>query len=193
MVWFRSSRSMSLFNVSQGSKSTRMIVRIRLLGDGKEMRSLLGPRLAGIDLDHGGDVERVDPGKRIRGNEDYARVCVDFLLGISELDGLQDCGGVSGCPSERPERRWYRLARSDVTSWSDHRSPRAWLGSSAEAASISTGRRGGSRWSCRRSWSGRSVRIEETSKSSNHDCSHVWEAMATATAGRAGEFPKRQR
>jgi hypothetical protein len=50
---------------------------------------------------------------------------------------------------------------------------------------MSMDRRGRSRWSCRRSWSGRWVRIEETSKTSNCNGGHVREAMATAAAGRA--------
>jgi hypothetical protein len=85
------------------------------------MGSLLGPGLAGVDLDHAGDVERVDLGKRIRGNEDYARVCVDFLLGISELDGLEDYResvekgmGVETVPAG--SLRCDRLVRSSLAS-----------------------------------------------------------------------------
>jgi hypothetical protein len=65
-------------------------VRISFLSYGKKMGCLLGPGLASIDLNHARDIERIDLGKRICGNENYARVCVDFLLGISKLDGLED-------------------------------------------------------------------------------------------------------
>jgi hypothetical protein len=87
---------MSLSTVSQQSNPGGWYVRIRLLGDGEEMGRLLGPRLAGVDLDHSRDVERVDLGKRVCRDEDYARVRVDLLLSISEFDGLEDCGESAG-------------------------------------------------------------------------------------------------
>lgn len=54
------------------------------------MGGLGRPLLPGIDLDHAGDVERVDPSERVRRYEHDARIRIDLFLGISETDGLQD-------------------------------------------------------------------------------------------------------
>ena len=52
------------------------------------MGGLGSPVLAGVHLDHLGDVERINTSKRVGGDKDDATVGIDFLLGVSELDGL---------------------------------------------------------------------------------------------------------
>ena len=60
-------------------------------GNGKKMGCLCRSLLAGIDLNHARDIERVDASKRIGGNEHDATICVDFFLRITEFDRLEDC------------------------------------------------------------------------------------------------------
>ena len=55
------------------------------------MRRLCGSLLSGIDLYHARDVKRVDSCEWVRSDEDDAAIGVDFLLRISQPNGLQDC------------------------------------------------------------------------------------------------------
>lgn len=55
------------------------------------MRCAIGSLLAGIDLHHAGDIERVDSREGICCNQHDTRVCVDLLLQVAQLDGLEHC------------------------------------------------------------------------------------------------------
>lgn len=67
-------------------------VRKGLLSNGEQMGGAIGALLAGVDLHHAGDVERVDAGKGVGRDQDDTRVGVDFILQVAQLDGLQHGG-----------------------------------------------------------------------------------------------------
>lgn len=59
------------------------------------MGCLRGTLLPGINLHHLRYIQRIHSGEWVRRNQDNTTVCVNLLLCVSELDGLEDCGGVS--------------------------------------------------------------------------------------------------
>lgn len=59
------------------------------------MRGLGSALLPSIDLDHLRDVERVHSSEGISRNQHDTTVGIDLLLGIAELDGLQNCTQLS--------------------------------------------------------------------------------------------------
>jgi hypothetical protein len=55
------------------------------------MGCAIGSLLASVDLHHARDIQRVHSREGIRCNQHDTRVCVDFLLQIAQLDGLEHC------------------------------------------------------------------------------------------------------
>jgi hypothetical protein len=55
------------------------------------VRCLGSALLPGIDLDHLWDIEGVHPSEGIGRNQHDTTVGINLLLGIAELDGLQNC------------------------------------------------------------------------------------------------------
>lgn len=84
------------------------ILRKSLFSNGEQMWGAIRSLLAGIDLYHARDIERVDAGEGICCNQDDTRVCVNLLLQVAELNGLEDCMVVS--------------MRAEVTVWGQGRS-----------------------------------------------------------------------
>lgn len=88
------------------------------------MRGAIGALLPCIDLHHARYIQRVDAREGIRRNQDNARVCVDLLLRISQLDGLEHCAPYQQCsPQQQAVRvlpagsfRCDRFVRSSLAS-----------------------------------------------------------------------------
>jgi len=88
----------------------RRHLRKGLFCNGEQMRSAIRSLLAGIDLHHSRHIEGVDSREGIGCNEDNARVCVDLLLQIAQLDGLEHCM-LSVCFNV-PPLLWYAYQRA---------------------------------------------------------------------------------
>lgn len=58
---------------------------------------------SGVYLHHLRDVKRIHPSKRVGGDQDDSAVCIDLLLGVTQLYGLEHLKSISG----------YRIQRSN--------------------------------------------------------------------------------